>query len=205
MERVGDLRACGISEQAHSFRNKGQAHLQLETALSSSDGTAARTSEIPGSPSFLTVLPAPHPSAPKSCSREGQEAMERSHSGWMTSLWSGLVGKARTDGDEVREFGWWWGQGVLQRRGVDRVQSEAEGRPDDQNHTAQTREAGQSSQTGLSQGHGERFGCWTRDREEACGQDATVNVQQLAEVTAIRRTRDDPLNRAERQRRFIQR
>lgn len=156
--------------------------------------------------SFLPNCTArPHPSAPKSCSREGREATERSHSGWMTSLWSGLVGKAQIDGDEVGEFGWWWGQGVLQRRGPDRVQSEAEGHPDDQNHTAQTQEAGRLSQTGLPQGHGERFGCWTRDREEACGGDATVNVRRLAEVTVIRRAQDDPPNRAERQRRFIQR
>lgn len=205
MEQDGDLWARGISERAHSFRNKGQAPLQLETAPSSSDGTAAPTSEIPGSPSSLTVLPAPHPSAPKSCSREGREVTERSHSGWMTSLWFGLVRKARTDGDEVGEFGWWWGQGVLKRRGPDWVQSEAEGRPDDQNHSAQTQEAGRSSQTGLPQGRGELFGCWTRDREEACGRDATVNVQRLAEITVIRMARDDPPNRAERQRRFIQR
>lgn len=68
------------------------------------------------------------------------------------------------------------GQEVLHRRGPDWAQSEAEGHPNDQNYIKQSQEAGRSSQTGILQGRGERYGCWTRDREEDCGRDAKVNV-----------------------------
>lgn len=177
VERVGDLRACGISERAHSFRNTGARSSSSWKTLLCPPGMGPQH-ELQR---FLVLLP-PYlyclPPIPQSL----RAAADRGGRPWKClTLWMAnhVVWPGRERLHRWGQGGGIWmvvGQEVLQRRGPDWAQSEAEGHPNDQNHIEQSQEAGRSSQTGLLQGRGEHYRCWTRDREEDCGRDAKVNL-----------------------------